>query len=89
MTWYYEISADKTQIDVYDHTKDPATDEPTITVPVDSDGIGFDSQGIPVEPDIRKDIVEGIRQRGNVDLFALRTIAEALTGADFERIRNQ
>jgi hypothetical protein len=87
MTWYYQISSDSSEVEVWDHTQDPATDSPILTVAnPDAPRLTRDARGIPIEPDVPGDILDALISRGTVDLYALRVITEALTGAGFEEI---
>jgi hypothetical protein len=80
MTWYYSIADDGGSIDVYDHT---GANVLTVQNP-DAPTLARDAQGVPVEPDLRDAIVDALIDRGKADVYALRTVAEALTGANFE-----
>lgn len=80
MTWYYAIADDKSTVEIYDHT---GANVLTVDNP-DAPSIRRDAQGIPVTPDLRNAIVEALLARGQVDIYAIRAMAEALTGANFE-----
>lgn len=85
MTWYYQIASDGSEVDVWDHTTDPSTDSPTLTVSnPDAPHIRRRPDGTPIIPDVPAAVLDELISRGQVDLHALRTIAEALTGAGFE-----
>lgn len=43
MTWHYEVSADSSELRVWDHTQDPATETPLTTA--QNDGSGFTLPG--------------------------------------------
>jgi hypothetical protein len=80
VTWHFDFTDGNTAIEVYDHTGALVL---TVDNP-DAPSVTVDAQGIPVEPDLRNAIVEGLIARGKVDLYAIRSIAEALTGSNFE-----
>lgn len=81
--WHFDPT-DGTKIDVWDHTK-AAGDAPTLSIDNSNGGvIEYDDQGIPITPDVRAEVLDYLNNRGKVDMFAIRTVAEALTGAGFE-----
>jgi len=80
MTWQYHIADDGSSIDIYDHT---GANVLTVTNQ-NAPALTRDAQGVPVEPDLRNAIVDALIDRGKADVYAMRAIAEALTGANFE-----
>lgn len=80
MTWYFDPTDDWGSIDIYDHNGD-------LVLTVDNPNAPTrrrDPQGVPVSPDVRAEVLEYLKDRGQADLYALLGIAEALTGAGFE-----
>lgn len=87
MTWHYQIADDGSSVDVWDHNADPTVDSPTVTVSnPDAPEVRRRADGVPIVPDVPRALLDELTNRGIVDLFALRTIAEALTGAGFEEV---
>jgi hypothetical protein len=85
MTWYFEVSDDGSTVDVWDHTLNPSTDAPVLSVDNPrAPTVVRNARGTPIDPDVPGAILDGLISRGQVDLFALLTIAEALTGAGLE-----
>ena len=80
MTWYFDVAADGSEIDLYDHEGTLVATIPNEAAP----RVRKDAQGIPVVPDLRAVILDGLISRGQTDLYALRVIGEALTGAGLE-----
>jgi hypothetical protein len=80
MTWYYDIAADGSTVDVYDHTGSLVLTVNNPNAPMTR----RDAQGVPVVPDVRQEIVSELVERGQADVYALLAVAEALTGAAFE-----
>lgn len=80
MTWYFNPSSDHSTIDIYDHNENNVL---TIDNP-DAPVLDYDGQGILIQPDLRDVIIGELINRGQVDIYAIRAIAEALTGANFE-----
>lgn len=79
MPWYYDLS-DPANVEIYDHT---GANVLTVSNP-EAPLIRRDAQGVPVVPDVRNAIIDALISRGQADMYALRAIAEALTGANFE-----
>ena len=89
MTWYYQIADDRSKVDVWAHTADPSTDPPTLSVDnPDAPVISRRPDGVPLTPDVPAALVDELTSRGVVDIFAIRTIAEALTGAGGEEVES-
>ena len=83
MTWYWQRTGDGS-VEVWDHTS-LAGDAPTLTVSNPSaPTIRKDSRGVPVEPDVRGAVFDELLVRGVADLYAIRAIAEVLTGTDLK-----
>lgn len=80
MTWYYNFVDGNSEVEIYDHT---GANVATITNP-DAPAITRDAQGVPIKPDVRKEIVTALVDRGQADVYAILAVAEALTGAGFE-----
>lgn len=80
MTWFYSFTEDNAQCEIYDHKGAKVLTVDNSQAP----GVAHDAQGVPVKPDVRDAIVEALIDRGRVDLYAMRAVMEALTGANFE-----